>query len=73
MGMFLVFCPAARRAWCSFLPVVGQQLQLEALMSRGRVGFLEPLMLGYLTLSVSVVVLLLAANRLKQDEVIYGN
>jgi sodium transport system permease protein len=73
MGMFLVFCPAARRAWCSFLPVVGQQLQLEALMSRGRVGFLEPVVLGYLTLAVSVFVLLLAANRLKRDEIIYGN
>ena len=32
VGMFLVFFPAARRAWFSFLPLVGQQLHLQRLM-----------------------------------------
>jgi sodium transport system permease protein len=73
MGMFLVFCPAMRRPWCSFLPLVGQQMQLEALMSGRRFAPIEPVVLGHLTLGFSVVILLATANRLQRDEIIYGN
>jgi sodium transport system permease protein len=73
LGMFLVFDPEAKRAWCSVLPLVGQQMQLEALLGGHEVGFLQPLALGLLTVALSVLVLLVAANRLQQDEIIYGN
>jgi len=73
IGMFLVFSPAARRAWCSFLPLVGQQLQLEALMSGRGVTIFEPVVLGGLTVALAILILLVAANRLQRDEIIYGN
>ena len=73
IGMFLVFSPGAKRAWCNFLPLVGQQLQLEALLSGQRVSFLEPIGLGSLTVALASAILLIAANRLQRDEIIYGN
>ncbi len=73
MGMFLVFSPAAKRAWCRFLPLVGQQLQLDALMNGREVAFFEPIVLGCLTVALAIVILLAAANRLQRDEIIYGN
>jgi sodium transport system permease protein len=73
MGMFLVFYPAARRAWSSFLPMVGQQLQLEALMNGQPVELFQSALLGYLTIALAFLLLLLAANRLQRDEIIYGN
>jgi sodium transport system permease protein len=73
MGMFLVFCPAAARTWCRFMPLVGQQLQLETLMNGSGVSFLQPVVLGYLTMALAALVLLMAANRLQCDEIIYGN
>ena len=73
MGMFLVFYPAARKAWSSFLPIMGQQLQLEGLMNRQPVGVFPSAVLGYLTLASAILLLLLTANRLQRDEIIYGN
>ncbi|HEY6372644.1 MAG TPA: ABC transporter permease subunit [Candidatus Sulfotelmatobacter sp.] len=73
IGMFLVFSPATKRVWCNFLPLVGQQLQLEALMSGQRASLLEPIVLGCLTVGLAIVILLVAANRLQRDEIIYGN
>ena len=73
IGMFLVFSPAARQAWLDVVPLVGQQLQMEALMNGREVGFIEPLLLGSLTVALAIVVLLVAAGRLQRDEIIYGN
>ncbi len=73
IGMFLVFCPGADKEWCRFLPLAGQQSQLGALISGQKISSLQPLALGYLTLAVAVLVLLVAANRLQRDEIIYGN
>jgi|SRR5579862_85364 len=73
IGMFLVFSPAAQRAWCNFLPLVGQQLQVEAVMTGHGIPVVEPVVLGYLTISLAVLFLLVAANRLQHDEIIYGN
>jgi sodium transport system permease protein len=73
VGMFLVFRPAAKWDWCSFVPLVGQQLQLEALMNGQHVRWFQPIVLGYLTGALALMFLLLAANRLQRDEIIYGN
>jgi len=73
VGMFLVFSPAARQAWCSFLPLVGQQLQLEALMNGGDVAIFQPIVLGVLTVTLAILILLVAADRLQRDEIIYGS
>jgi sodium transport system permease protein len=73
IGMFLVFSPAAGQAWLDVVPLVGQQLQMEALMNGREVGFIEPLLLGSLTVALAIVVLLVAAGRLQRDEIIYGN
>jgi len=73
IGILLVFFPAARRVWCGFLPIVGQQLQLELLMNGGKVQLLQPIALGCATVTLALLVLLVAANRLQRDEIIYGN
>lgn len=73
IGMFFVFSPPAGQAWCRFLPLVGQQLQVEAMMNGRGVTLLQPVVLGYLTMALAVLVLLAAANRLQRDEIIYGN
>jgi len=73
IGMFLVFSPAAKQAWCNFLPLVGQQLQVEALMNGQGISLFEPIVLGCLTVGLAIVILLAAANRLQRDEIIYGN
>jgi sodium transport system permease protein len=73
IGMFLVFSPAAKQVWCNFLPLVGQQLQLEALMTGQGVSLLDPIALGCLTVGVAIVIVLVAANRLQRDDIIYGN
>lgn len=73
VGMFLVFFPAARRAWLSFLPLVGQQLHLQSLMDGRAVPLLQSFVLGCLTLALAILVMLASSNRLQRDEIIYGN
>jgi hypothetical protein len=73
VGMFLVFVPAVRQGWLNFLPLIGQQLHLQSLMDGMAVPFLESIVLGCLTLSLAMLVLLVSANRLQRDENIYGN
>jgi sodium transport system permease protein len=73
IGMFLVFFPAARRAWFSFLPLVGQQLHLQRLMDGRDVPLLQSIVLGCLTLALALLVILVSSNRLQRDEIIYGN
>jgi sodium transport system permease protein len=71
VGMFLVFAKGAK-AWGSFVPLVGQQMQLELLMKGRNVPLLQPMILGWLTAALAALVLLVAANRLQRDEIIYG-
>ena len=73
IGMFLVFFPAARHLWVDFLPLVGQQRELELLMKGGALHLFQPVVLGCLTLTLAFLILLAAANRLYRDEIIYGN
>ena len=73
IGMLLVFFPAARRVWCGFLPFLGQQLELELLMNGGEFHWIQPIVLGCLTVTLALLVLLVAANRLYRDEIVYGN
>jgi sodium transport system permease protein len=73
VGMFLVFFPAARRAWFSFLPLVGQQLHLQRLMDGRDVLLFQSTALGFLTYALAMLVMLVSSNRLQRDEIIYGN
>ncbi len=73
IGMLLVFVPAARLAWCDYLPLVGQQRELDLLMSGGELHWFQPIVLGFLTLTLALLVLRVAANRLYRDEIVYGN
>ena len=73
VGMFLVFFPAARRAWFGFLPLMGQQLHLQRLMDGRDIPLLQSIALGCLTLALAMLVMLVSSNRLQRDEIIYGN
>jgi sodium transport system permease protein len=72
LGMAHVFSPVAGQAWCKFMPVAGQQLQLEASMTGGRVDLLRILLLALSTAVLAGLALLAAADRLEQDDVVYG-
>jgi sodium transport system permease protein len=76
IGMFHVFFPAAAREWFAFLPVLGQQLQLELWMKGGGASASLPgraAALGCFTAALALLVLEIAANRLRRDEIVYGN
>ena len=73
VGMFMVFSPAAKHAWLGYLPMVGQQLQLEAWVNGQPIGLWQPVALGYLTLALTFLALMAATNRLRRDEILYGN
>jgi len=73
IGMLMVFSPLAKHAWLGYLPIVGQQLQLEAWFNRQASGLWQPLALGYLTLASTFLALMAATNRLRGDEILYGN
>lgn len=72
LGMFLVFFPAANRGWCGMMPVLGQQIELQLLMNAREPGLLQSVALAILTTALSIFALLLAANRLQRDEIVYG-
>jgi len=72
LGMFMVFSPVAAHGWWKFVPVAGHQLQLEAGMRGARLDPLAILVLGLGTAILAVVALAAAANRLEQDDVVYG-
>jgi sodium transport system permease protein len=72
LGMFMVFSPVAGQGWWRFVPVAGQQLQMEAGMRGGEMDLLRILLLGFGTLVLAGVTLLAAANRLEQDDLVYG-
>jgi len=73
IGMLMVFSSAAKHAWLAYLPIVGQQLQLEAWVNGKATGLWQPLALGYLTLAFTLLALMAATNRLRRDEILYGN
>jgi sodium transport system permease protein len=73
VGMFLVFFPAGRLAWFNFLPLLGQQLHLQRLMDGRDVPLLQSIPLGFLTYALAMLVMLVSANRLQRDEIVYGN
>ncbi len=73
LGMLLVFFPASRQPWCRFLPVLGQQLQLQSLVDGSATAIFEPLGLGCVTLAVAILLWSAAANQLKRDDIVYGN
>jgi sodium transport system permease protein len=73
LGMFQVFFPAAARGWFAFLPVLGQQLQLERWLKGGAAAFVPAAALGCFTAAAALLILEVAANRLHRDEIVYGN
>jgi sodium transport system permease protein len=73
VGMLMVFSPLAKHAWLAYLPIVGQQLQLEAWFNGQASGLWQPLALGYLTLAATFLALMAATNKLRRDEILYGN
>jgi sodium transport system permease protein len=73
IGMLLVFFPAARKPLFGFLPLLGQQLDLQRLMDGRDVPLFPCLVLGYLTLALALAVVLLSSKRLQRDEIIYGD
>lgn len=72
LGMFMVFAPVAGQVWWNFLPVTGQQLQLEASMRGGELDMWRILLLMLVTAALAALALLAAADRLEQDDVVYG-
>lgn len=72
-GMFLVFFPQATDGWIRVTPIVGQQLLVESWMRTGTAEPLSLLVLALTTSMVTTVVLLAAAKRLEQDDVLYGS
>jgi sodium transport system permease protein len=72
LGMFMVFSPVAGRPWWNFLPVAGQQLQLEAGMKGGQLDMPQTLFLMLATAVLAGLALVAAADRLEQDDVVYG-
>ena len=74
LGIFQVFFPGAARGWYAFLPVLGQQLQLQSWL-RGGAGASagQAVALGCFTAALALAVLLVAANRLHREEIVYGS
>jgi sodium transport system permease protein len=72
LGMFMVFSPVARDGFWKFLPVAGQQVQLQAAMRGGALDLWRALVLGIGTAALAGLALMAAANRLEQDDVVYG-
>ena len=71
-GMFLVFFPQAAGGWSQITPLVGQQLLVESWMRSGSVEPLSLVVLALTTSGATALVLLAAARRLEQDDVLYG-
>jgi sodium transport system permease protein len=72
VGMFMVFSPVAGHGWWKFLPVAGQQMLIDAGMRGAHMDLLAMLFLSFGTVTLAGVALLAAADRLEQDDVVYG-
>ena len=72
VGMFMVFSPVAGHGLWKFVPVAGQQLLLDAGMRGAKLDSLATLFLSFGTAILAGMALLIAADRLEQDDVVYG-
>src|ERR1035438_1368066 len=72
LGLFQVFFPAAARGWFAFLPVLGQQLQLERWIKGDASPWGAAGALGCFTAAAALLILEVAAKRLHRDEIVYG-
>ncbi len=70
LGMFQVFFPAAARGWFAFLPLMGQQVQLERWLKGGAASFSSAAALGCFTAALAWLALEAARNRLHRDEIV---
>jgi hypothetical protein len=68
----MIFSPVAGHGWWKFLPVAGQQLLLDAGMRGAPLDPLAVLLVSCSTALLAGLALLAAANRLEQDDVVYG-
>jgi len=77
VGMFLVFHPKAAAGWAHFLPIAGQQWQLERWANGGGmplgIPLVQALVLAVLTAAAAACAVLAAANVMERDDVVYGN
>jgi ABC-type lipoprotein export system ATPase subunit len=73
VGMFLVFHPQAADSWAHFLPIAGQQWQLERWAHGGGMPLVQALVLAVLTAAAAACAVLAAANVMERDDVVYGN
>lgn len=73
LGMLGVFFPGAAQGWGRYMPLLGQQLQLEAMMKGGHVGLLTAVALGCFTLLLAVLCLRVTANGFRRDAVVYAS
>jgi len=72
LGMFMVFSPVAGHGWWKLVPVAGQQVFLDAGMRGTPLDPLAMLFLSFATAILAGMALLASANRLEQDDVVYG-
>jgi sodium transport system permease protein len=73
VGMFLVFSPKAGQGWFRFLPLVGQQWQLQRWVRGEDMPLLHAVVLGVLTAALAACAIAGAATLLERDDVVYGN
>lgn len=73
LGMFGVFFPSAAQGWGWYMPLLGQQLQLELIMKGGRAGLLSAGVMGCSTLLLAVLCFCMTANRLRRDAIVYAS
>ena len=71
-GLSQVFFPAVHE-WFTFLPLLGQQLQFEAWLKGAAAPFGQAAALGCFTAALALLAIEAAANRLRRDEIVYGD
>jgi sodium transport system permease protein len=72
LGMFGVFFPKSDE-WLQYLPVTGQQWQLQRWITGSDVPAIPALMNGIMTLAFAVATLLAGAKLIESDDVVYGS
>lgn len=73
IGMFMAFSSAGKHEWLNYIPVVGQEIQLQSLLSGQDIQLLQPIVAGYLSTMLAAILLMACTNRLQRDEILYGN
>jgi sodium transport system permease protein len=73
LGMFGVFFPSAAQAWGWYIPLLGQQLLLQAIMKNSRAGLLPAGLMGCSTLVLAALCLYMTASRLRRDAIVYAS